>query len=162
MQEPDTDELLEQFGKEYDEDETLESLHTPKSQSPPKHEAEKSVRSHELPERGSSETVDDALFLAPGKPGAPAKQRVNRTMVIAGCIVLIMMSVAVYFIGLPMLTDKNPQAAEITHTGTNQCRHNHSSPDKNIHPGLPCFHPPANANDTPQARNSTSRSRKTR
>ena len=37
-------------------------------------------------------------------------------MVIVGCIVLIMMSAAVYFIGLPMLTDKNPQAAEITPT----------------------------------------------
>jgi len=116
MQEPDTDELLEQFGKEYDEDETLESIHTPKSQSPLKHEAEKSVRSHELPERGSSETVDDALFLSPGKPEAPAKPRADRTRIIIGCIVLIMMSVAVYFIGLPMLTDKNPQAAEITPT----------------------------------------------
>ena len=68
MQEPDTDELLEQFGKEYDEDETLESLHTPKSQSPPKPEAEKSVRSHELPER---ETVDDALFLFRVNRGHP-------------------------------------------------------------------------------------------
>jgi hypothetical protein len=118
IQEPDTDELLEQFGKEYDEDETLEALHTPKSQSPKqtKHEAEKSVRSREPPERGSSQTVDDALFLSPGKPGAPAKQRVNWTRVIAGCIVLIMMSAAVYFIGLPMLTDKNPQASEITPT----------------------------------------------
>jgi len=116
MQEPDTDELLEQFGKEYDEDETLESLHTPKSQSPLKHEAKKPVAVPGPPERGSSETVDDALFLSPSKPGAPAKPRVNRTRIIAGCIVLITMSVAVYFIGLPMLTDKNPQVAEITPT----------------------------------------------
>jgi len=116
IQEPDTDELLEQYGKEYDEDETLESYHRPKPQSPLKHEAKKPVAVPGPPERGSSETVDDALFLSPSKPGAPAKPRVNRTRIIAGCIVLITMSVAVYFIGLPMLTDKNPQVAEITPT----------------------------------------------
>ena len=116
IQEPDTDELLEQYGKEYDEDETLESHHTPKPGSSTKREAKKPVTVPGPPERGSSETVDDALFLSPGKPGAPAKPRVNRTRIIAGCIVLIMMSAAVYFIGLPMLTDKNPQVAEITPT----------------------------------------------
>ena len=116
IQEPDTDELLELYGKEYDEDETLEFLHKPKPLSPIKHEAEKPFTVPASKERGSSETVDDALFLAPGKPGAPVKPRVNRTKIIAGCIVLIMMSAAVYFIGLPMLTDKNPQAAEIIPT----------------------------------------------
>ncbi len=116
IQEPDTNELLEQYGKEYDDDETLASCHTPKSQSPQKNEAEKSVRAHELPERGSSETIDDALFLSPGKAGAPAKPQADRTRIIIGCIVLIMMSVAFYFIGLPMLTNKNPQAAEIAPT----------------------------------------------
>jgi len=116
IQEPDTDELLEQYGKEYDEDETLESHHTPKPGPSIKREAKKPVTVPRPSERGSSDTVDDALFLAPGEPGAPAKPRVNRTKIIAGCIVLIMMSAAVYFIGLPMLTDKNPQAAEITPT----------------------------------------------
>ena len=114
--EPDTDELLEQYGKEYDEDETLESYHTPKPGSSTKREGKKPVSVPGPPERGSSETVDDALFLAPQKTGAPAKPRVTRTRIIIGCIVLIMMSAAVYFIGLPMLTDKNPQAPEITPT----------------------------------------------
>jgi cell division septation protein DedD len=116
IQEPDTDELLEKYRKEYDENETLESSHTPKSASSPKREAKKPVTVPGPPDRGSSETVDDALFLSPGKPEAPVKPYINRTRIIAGCIVLIMMSVAVYFIGLPMLTDKNPQAGEITPT----------------------------------------------
>jgi Double zinc ribbon len=116
VQEPDTEELLEQYGKEYDEDETLESYNAPKSGPSIKREAKKPVTVPGPSERGSSETVDDALFLAPQKPGAPVKPRVNRTRIIAGCIVLIMMSAAVYFIGLPMFTDKNPQPAEITPT----------------------------------------------
>ena len=120
IQEPDTDELLEQYGKEYGEDETLESYHKPKLPSPVKHEAKKPVTVPAPPERGS-ETVDDALFLSPGKPEAPAKPRVNKTRIIGGCIVLIAIIAAVYFIGLPMLTGSggfsvhsNPPAAKIT------------------------------------------------
>ena len=119
--EPDTDELLEQYGKEYGEDETLESCHTPKSPSPIKHEAKKLVTVPAPPERGSSETVDDALFLSPGKPEAPVKPLENKIKIIGGCIVLIAIIAAVYFIGLPMLTESggfsahsNPPAAEIT------------------------------------------------
>jgi len=119
--EPDTDELLEQYGKEYGEDETLESYHKPKPPSPIKHEAKKPVTVPAPPERGSSETVDDALFLSPGKPEAPAKPLVNKIKIIGGCIVLIAIIAAVYFIGLPMLTESggfsahsNPPAAEIT------------------------------------------------
>ncbi len=121
IQEPDTDELLEQYGKEYGEDETLESSHTPKPPSPIKHETKKPVTVPAPPERGSSETVDDSLFLSPGKPEAAAKPRVNKTRIIGGCIVLTAIIAAVYFIGLPMLTESgffsaliNPPAAEIT------------------------------------------------
>jgi hypothetical protein len=121
IQEPDTDELLEQYGKEYGEDETLESYPTPKPRSPAKHEAEKPVTVHAPQRRGSSETVDDALFLSPGKHEAPVKPRANKTRIIVGCIVLTAIIAAVYFIGLPMLTESgffsaliNPPAAEIT------------------------------------------------
>jgi hypothetical protein len=120
IQEPDTDELLEQYGKEYGEDETLESYHKPKLPSPVKHEAKKPVTVPAPPERGS-ETVDDVLFLSPGKPEAPAKPLVNKTRIIGGCIVLIAIIATVYFIGQPMLTESggfsvhsNPPAAEIT------------------------------------------------
>jgi hypothetical protein len=121
IQEPDTDELLEQYGKEYGDDETLESSHKPKPPSPRKHEAKKPVTVPAPPRRGSSESVDDALFLSPGKPEAPAKSRVNKARIIGGCIVLIAIIAAVYFIGLPMLKESggfsahsNPPAAEIT------------------------------------------------
>jgi len=119
IQEPDTDELLEQYGEEYGEDETLESYHKPKPPSPIKHVAKKPVTVPAPPERGSSEIIDDALFLSPGKPEAPAKPLVNKTRIIGGFIVLIAIIAAVYFIGLPMLTGNwglsahtNPTVAE--------------------------------------------------
>jgi hypothetical protein len=121
IQEPDTDELLEQYGKEYGEDETLESYPTPKSRSPAKHETEKPVTVRAPQRRGSSETVDDALFLSPGKHEAPVKPRASKTRIIVGCMVLTAIIAAVYFIGLPMLTESgffsalsNPPAVEIT------------------------------------------------
>ena len=142
IQEPDTDELLEQYGKEFGEDETLESSHTPKPPSPIKHETKKPVT---VParhrSRGSSETVDDSLFLSPGKPAAAAKPRVNKTRIIGGCIVLTAIIAAVYFIGLPML---NPPAVEITPIPEPTIVGTHpSSPDSDTRPGLPCSRPPA-------------------
>ena len=104
IQEPDTDELLEEFGKEYDEDETLDSRHTPKTPSLIKPQAQKAVTAPALPGRGSSETVDDALFLSPKKPESPAKPRGNTTWIIIGAMVLIAIVAAGYFIGLPMLS----------------------------------------------------------
>ena len=121
IQEPDTDELLEQYGKEYGEDETLESYHKPQPPSSIKREAQKPVTVPAPPGRVSSETVDDALFLSPVKPEAPAKSRVTKTRIIGGCIVLSAIIAVVYFIGLPMFTEgggfithSNPPAAEIT------------------------------------------------
>jgi hypothetical protein len=139
IQEPDTDELLEQYGKEYGEDETLESYHKPQPPSPIKREAKKPVTVPAPPRRVSSETVDDALFLSPVKPKVPAKPRVNKTRIIGGCIVLIAIIAAVYFIGLPMFTKSggfsapgNPPAAEITPT-----------PDRTIPPILTATPAPA-------------------
>ena len=121
--EPDTEELLEKYGKEYDVDETLESSRKPKSRSPVKQGAKKPVRGFAQPKRGSSETVDDALFLSPGKTEVPVKPRVNKTAIIGGCVVLTAIFAAVYFIGLPMLTEgggfsahSNRPAGEITPT----------------------------------------------
>jgi hypothetical protein len=121
IQEPDTDDLLEQFGKEYDDDETLESFHQPKSGSLLKHEAKKPGPAHTAPGPGSKETVDDALFLSPKKHEARGRPRVTRTRIIVAGIVLVVFIVAVYLIGLPMVTgnsvsntDSNSSAAEIT------------------------------------------------
>jgi predicted nucleic acid-binding Zn ribbon protein len=121
IQEPDTDELLEQYGKDYGEDETLESFHKPKPPSPIKHKAKKPLTVPAPSGRESSEIIDDALFLSPKKPEAPAKPLVNKTRIIGGCMVLIAIIAAVYFIGLPLLTESrgfsapgNPPAVETT------------------------------------------------
>jgi hypothetical protein len=95
--EPDTDELLEQYGEEYGEDETLESYHKPKPTSLIQHEAKKPVTVPALQGRGSSETVDDALFLPDNGP-VPAKPPVNKIRIIGGGIVLITILAAVFFI----------------------------------------------------------------
>ena len=72
IQEPDTDELLEQYGEEYDDDATLDSYHKVKPTSPIQPKTKKPVTVPAPPRRDSSETVDDALFLldegpTPGK-----------------------------------------------------------------------------------------------
>jgi len=103
IQEPDTDELLEKYGKEYEDDETLESYHRPGLPIPVIPEAKKPVTVPAPPGRGSSETVDDALFLSPGRTEAPAKSRVTRAGIIGGSILLVAIIGAVYFIGLPMI-----------------------------------------------------------
>jgi hypothetical protein len=120
LPEPDTDELLEQYGKEYGDEETLESFHKPKPASPLHHEAKTPARGPVLPGRGSSETVDDALFLLDKAP-VPAKPPVNRIWIIGGGILLTVILAVFYFIGLPMFTGSggldsliNPTPAEIT------------------------------------------------
>jgi len=102
IQEPDTDELLELYGKEYDDEETLESLHTKKPPSPLQHPAKKTVP---VPAgRQAAGTVDDVLFLSPGEHTAAAQPRVTTARIIGGSLVLIAIVAVVYFIGWPMLT----------------------------------------------------------
>jgi hypothetical protein len=98
--EPYTDELLEQFGAEYSDEETVGSPRKPKP-----------------------EPIDDALFFSHKMPGTPAKQRAGITWIIGGGVVLVALIAAVYFIGLPMLNGNggfnvlgNPPAVEITPT----------------------------------------------
>jgi hypothetical protein len=122
--EPDTDELLKKYGEGYGDDQTLEAYHTQKPTSPLYHEEKKPVTVPAPQRRGSSETVDDALFLPDKGPG-PAKPPVNKIRIIGGGIVLIIILAVVFFIGLPMLTGNegfstfsNPTAAEITPLST--------------------------------------------
>jgi len=118
IREPDTEELLEKYGKEYDPDETLASSRTPKTRSPGKQEAKRPATGLTPRTRGSSETVDDALFLSPGTPKRPAQPKVKRTGIILGCMVLIAVIAGVYFFGLPMIsgmgTGSTPSVAGIT------------------------------------------------
>ncbi len=150
--EPDTDELLEQYGKEYDEDETLESFHKPKPTSPIHHEAKKPVSVPALHGRESSGTVDDVLFL-PDKEPVTAKPLVNKIRIVGGGMVLISILVSVFFIGLPMITGNggfsthsNVTAAEITPgPGTSHRKDNTANPGCTA---FPCSCPPANTADT--------------
>jgi hypothetical protein len=115
--EPDTDELLEKYGKEYEDDETLESCHKPGLPSPVLHAAKKPVRVPAPPGRGSSETVNDALFLSLGKAETPAKSRVTKAGIIGGSILLVAIIGAVYFIGLPMIKGNWSLSAPTNPTG---------------------------------------------
>jgi len=120
IHEPDTAELLEKYGKDYDPNETLESSRKPKVRSPVRQEAKKQTTGFAQRTRGS--TVDDALFLSPESPGAggPAKSRVHMNTIIGGCVVLIVIIAIVYFIGVPMLAGSggtgpdNPAVSIIT------------------------------------------------
>lgn len=98
--EPGTDELLEHYGAEYGEDETLGSLRKPNSRTP-------TIRTPK------PEAFDDALFTSQRKPRAPPNSRGNTTRIIGGILVLIAMVAVAYFIGLPMLAG-NGGAATIT------------------------------------------------
>ena len=93
--EPDMDELLEKYGEEYGDDETLEAYHKPKPTSPLQLEAKKPVTVPAPQRRGSSETVDDALFLPDNGP-VPAKPLVNKIRIIGGGIVLIIILAIVF------------------------------------------------------------------
>jgi hypothetical protein len=113
IQEPDTAALLEEFGKEYDVNETLESSRKPKPPSPGKQKANKPVAGPSDRGRASSETVDEALLLSSGKPSAKAGSRISRTWVIGGCIALIAIIAAVYFIGMPILAGSGGFGAQV-------------------------------------------------
>jgi len=118
IQEPDTEELLEKYGKDYDPNETLESSRHPKVRSPVKQDAKKQGTGFAQRTRGSP--IDDALFLSPENQKAPAQSRVNRDVIIGSFIVLIVIIAAVYFIGVPMLAGSggtgpdNPAVTVIT------------------------------------------------
>jgi ribosomal protein L40E len=118
--EPDTAELLEQFGEEYGDDETLESFHTAKPPSPIQPGAKKGVMIAAPQRQELSRPVDDALFLVDGGP-TPAKPPVNKIWIIGGGIGLVIILAVILFIGLPLITgtgifttNNNPISPEIT------------------------------------------------
>ena len=120
IQEPDTAELLEQFGEEYSDDETLESLHKVKPASLIQPTTKKPITVPASQRREIAKPVDDALFLLDTKP-APAKSPTNKIIIIGGVIGLITILAVILFIGLPVLmgisvfnTNSNPAPAEIT------------------------------------------------
>jgi hypothetical protein len=113
IQEPDTAELLEKFGDEFDENETLESFHKPEPSHSVRRERKRPTMDPAFPGPVSSKTVDDVLFLSPDTP-EPAQHPVNRLRIIGGGIVLIAILAAVYFFGLPVLSSSGGSGTNIS------------------------------------------------
>ena len=87
---PDTQELLEKYGKEYDDDETVATA--------------RRVKKPARKERRIQKTGDDALVPAE-RERRPARRSAGSTrMIVGGGIALIAILAAVYFIGLPLLS----------------------------------------------------------
>lgn len=104
IREPDTEALLEEFGKEYDPEETLESHRKVKSRPQKKQDTGSGGAKPSHRTRESSGTVDDALLLAPEHPDIrKPKPRGNRITIIAGGIVMLVIVAALVLFGLPIL-----------------------------------------------------------
>jgi len=120
IQEPDTAELLEQFGGEFSDEETLESLHKGKPASLTQPGTKTPITAPASQKQELSKPVDDALFLLDTKAGT-AKPPTNKIIIIGGSIGLIIILAVIFFIGLPLLTSisvlnttSNPISAEMT------------------------------------------------
>lgn len=104
--EPDTEELLEKFGKEYRDDETLGSRDRPGF--PFLKQRTAGSQTPDRPGLGSPDIVNDALYFPKKKP-EPAGTPVNWTRVIGGLVVIAVILAAVYFIVLPLFSEnKDP------------------------------------------------------
>ncbi|PKG32289.1 zinc ribbon domain-containing protein, partial [Methanoregula sp.] len=104
--EPDTDELLELYGKEYDPDETLESHRRSPGVSRKERAAKEPAAA---PAKRSSVKVDDALLLSlDGQPEKKAqKPRRGRSGLLMAGLVAAVIVAAVIFIALPSLTSED-------------------------------------------------------
>ncbi|NMB79340.1 MAG: zinc ribbon domain-containing protein [Methanomicrobiales archaeon] len=101
--EPDTEDLLDTFGREYDDRATLESS---RHQKPPRHdpgEREPAPRTAS-PVRASTGTVDDVLFMAPKnrEEARPEKQPKNRMRIFGAILLVAALAAGIWFIGLPL------------------------------------------------------------
>jgi hypothetical protein len=96
IREPDTDALLEQFGSEYDENETLESSRTQKTG-----------------------TDGDVRFFTQGIRYPRVKLPAARTWIIVVCIVAAAIVIAGLFLGLPMLAGYGGNSTHGNQTAAN-------------------------------------------
>lgn len=101
--EPDTDELLELYGKEYDPDETLESHRKSPGVSRKQRAAKEPAAA---PAKRSGAKVDDALLLSSDRPPErkAQKPRAGRSLILVAGLVAVAIVAAVIFIVLPSLT----------------------------------------------------------
>lgn len=104
--EPDTDELLELYGKEYDPVEPLESHRRSPGISRKEREAQRHATASSSPAKRSGAKVDDALLLSPYQPQEKKahKPRVGRSRIIVAGLAAAVIVAAVFFIAFPSLT----------------------------------------------------------
>jgi len=104
--EPDTDELLELYGKEYDPDETLESHRRSPGISRKQRTAKEPAAGPAAPSKRSGAKVDDALLLSPDRPQEKKvqKPRAGRSGILVAVLAATVIVAAVIFIVLPSLT----------------------------------------------------------
>jgi hypothetical protein len=103
--EPDTDELLELYGKEYDPDETLGSHHRSPGVSRKERAAERPAAAPVSPAKRPGVKVDDALLLSPDRPQEKKAQkpRAGRSGILVAGLAAAVIVAAVIFIALPSL-----------------------------------------------------------
>ena len=104
--EPDTDELLEMYGKEYDPDETLGSQRKSPGISQKKPGLKRGAAAPSSPAKGSGAKVDDVLLLSPERPAErkTSKPRAGRSGTLVVGILAAVIIAVVIFIALPSLT----------------------------------------------------------
>jgi len=112
--EPDTDELLELYGKEYDPDETLESRRRSPGSSRKQRETQKRAAALPSPAKVSGAKVDDALLLSPDRPQErkTQKPRAGRSMILVAGLAAAIIVATVIFIMLPSLTAGDDSGAQ--------------------------------------------------
>ena len=104
--EPDTDELLELYGKEYDPDETLESHRRSPGVSRKQQAAKEPAAAPVSPAKRSGAKVDEALLLSPDRQPEKKAQKPRRGrsgLLMAGLVAAVIVA-AVIFLALPSLT----------------------------------------------------------
>jgi len=112
--EPDTDELLELYGKEYDPDETLESHRRSPGVSRKPRGAKDPAAAPAAPAKRSGAKVDDALLLSPDRPQErkAQKPRAGRSGILVAGLAAVVIVAAVIFIALPSLTAGDDAGAQ--------------------------------------------------
>ncbi len=101
IQEPDTEELLEKYGKEYNDNEMLGSIKRTLFPFRKKSRATKGPMDHSATK--PSGAVDDALHLA-DKKAVPVRRPVNRMRILVGAVIVAVFITTIYIIGLPLFT----------------------------------------------------------
>jgi hypothetical protein len=111
--EPDTDALLEKYGKEYDDDAMLATSRSPRSPSPGYRNAGGPAGTPALRKRGIGTPADEGSWVSPDKP-EPVQRPQKTMLIIGGALVLILGIAAIVLFGFPSLFGSNLEGTNVT------------------------------------------------